>query len=152
MKAQAKRVRDAIKNSIEYNYNGFYVSLEERFAIGLSADNNADRNVTNESRRTASDSGFDRNQSQDYIEGEVNRYSNFAEIRNRSPEHNAEANNVLDQAEKIEKSHYDRTHPRKRDQQSYREADKRANEVIDNFIIKYDQDYIPPVYPGSNDE
>ena len=152
MKVQAKRVSESIRNSLTYNFHGFYVSLEERFEIGLLADNNAEASISNESRRVASDSGFDRRQSQEYTESELYRYSKFAEIRNRSIAHNAEANDVLAQAERIEKIYYDRTNPRKREQQSHREADRKANEVIDNFIMKYDQDYVPPVNPGGNDE
>ena len=152
MKEQAKRVSVSVRNAFNQNTHGFLLTDQERFEFGLRADYNAVAIVRNESRRATSESGFDPRQSQEYIEGELYRYSKFAEIRNRSIAHNAEANDVLAQAERIEKTYYDKTNPRKRGQQNYREADRRANEVIDNFIMKYDRDYVPPVNPGGNDE
>ena len=65
---------------------------------------------------------------------------------------NAFSQTNLEQAENVEKRYFDTTIPRTVNTQNYREADRRANEIIDNFIIKYDPDYVPPAYPGENNE
>ena len=87
--------------------------------------------------------GLKDKQAEDYKDKEIERYSKFLEISQRSLEDYNKTTNILEEAVKLEKSIYDKTNPRKNDMDSYKKTEQEVNKLIDDFIRKYDPDYNP---------
>jgi hypothetical protein len=123
------------------------ISLDDAFVSFKVSNNMTVTNIARHSKDAADKANFGGEQLNEYVKGEKERYESFAKICNKEFQYAGEAKSVLERAKKEAESKYDGYSVGKRDYNAYREADKAANTIIDNFIKKYDSNYKPPAYP-----